>query len=636
MFVKKTSFVLLLIASLGSSSIFANENPIKKSFPFSIVEVLIDRIKDDQAELNRAIPVQKIPFKQRTDRYQSIGTAWFMSDKELFSAAHVFSSKLAAFTKNFYVRTITGDVYPVDMVTLYSNRYDIVSFTLKSYPQKIEPILLARGYNIGDDVCVPGNALGQGISLRCGGQISSLAPEPKNGEWKEIYFSTPVSPGNSGGPLVDSVGRAIGIVIRKIPGEDLNIAVPFNELKTQKSRLEHFEKDLGYQNSIVQPLYANADFSVGSNQSMPVMTWLNLVMAGTNDHLMRMTKLYESSWYRNGVLNSAPARNYLRNPKRGQYFTQVRFVNLDLSQVDGDEGEFERIGRTRRRIVLQKIAKKSMFFIGKNPGERTDALLNNPKEMMNSVLATGKGLQRKIADEDLYYTTLGYPSSVGQMDDLLGRRWMLFSWKLYEVGSTIDLFCTPRPSDVACSFSSRDSMYTPETVAALFRVDISELTLSYPGSTSEWTEFLTINNRFKPAFMSGISIKKQEGKTRIMAQELSIIAPSQAAASDSVVMNFSSDVANPLRQQAYAISYSPNLAERLTVSAVKFYKTGKTPGAVESVYKTRTGKFMAAKLIDQKNSAMAVMGYMYGDEQLKLNRMWKSTDFGMNVLQVSK
>jgi hypothetical protein len=427
-------------------------------------------------------------------------------------------------------------------------------------------------------------------------------------------------------------------VIRKIQGEDLNIATPFNELTKLKARLEFVEKDLGFQNKIVQPLYAKSDLAISSNQPMAMMNWMRLLVAGTNDHLLKMARVYEGSWLRNGVLTSRPARAYYRNPRKGSFFTQVKFVNQDLSLVDGDEGELEKYRKTKRRIILQKIAEKPLFFIGRNRGERLDALLNNPKEIMDSVLSTGRIMPRKVVDEELYYTSLGQPTVINLVNDLQGRNWLMYSWKLNELETTAALICTPRPSDVACFFHTHESMLAPETVAAMFRVDISELTLSYSGTSSDWAEFLGPGNRFRPNFMAGVSILRSDGKIRIAAQELSITSPGRAApgGNDSIVMTFSPDPMNPLRQTAYAISYIPNLADRIIVSAMKVYKAGSTPAEMSAwasnsgVFRTKAGKYMAARFIDQKNPHVAFMGYMYGDEEKKLNRFWKSIEFSVN------
>jgi hypothetical protein len=438
--------------------------------------------------------------------------------------------------------------------------------------------------------------------------------------------------------LIDSQGRAIGIVIRKIQGEDLNIATPFNELTKLKSRLEFVERDLGFQNKVVQPLYAKSDLLISSTMPMRMMDWMRLLVAGTNDHLIKMARSYESSWLKNGVLVSKAARSYYLNPRKGSFFTQVKFVNQDLSYVDGDEGELEKYRRTKRRIVLQKIAEKALFFVGRNRGERLDALVYNPKELMDSILSTGRVLSRKVVDEELFYTSLGPPTVSTLVSDLQGRNWVMYSWKLNELETTAVLICTPRPSDVACFFHTHESMLAPETVAAMFRVDISELTLSYAGSSSEWAEFLAPQNRLRPSFMTAVAISRTDGKLKIAARELSIVSPGQAGANDSIVMTFAPDPIQPLRQTAYAISYIPNLAERIIVSAMKVYKAGGTSAEMSAwadkpnggIFRTKAGRYMAARVIGQGNPNVAFMGYMYGDEEKKLNRFWKSIEFRVN------
>ena len=74
---------------------------------------------------------------------------------------------------------------------------------------------------VGDPVVSVGSPLGLGGTVTTG-VVSALRPH-------QIQFSAPVSPGNSGGPLVDRSGRVIGVTVAKYVAEGaegLSLAVP--------------------------------------------------------------------------------------------------------------------------------------------------------------------------------------------------------------------------------------------------------------------------------------------------------------------------------------------------------------------------------------------------------------------------
>jgi hypothetical protein len=84
------------------------------------------------------------------------------------------------------------------------------------------PLPLAQDWpSIGDDVYVAGNPEGlEGTFSR--GIVSSL----RKGEGL-IQFDAPISPGSSGGPVVDTQGRVVGVTVASVrQGQNLNFAVP--------------------------------------------------------------------------------------------------------------------------------------------------------------------------------------------------------------------------------------------------------------------------------------------------------------------------------------------------------------------------------------------------------------------------
>ncbi|MCI5159202.1 MAG: hypothetical protein D3906_12385, partial [Candidatus Electrothrix sp. AUS1_2] len=105
---------------------------------------------------------------------------------------------------------------------------------------KIAPLRFNRRVEVGDTVFSAGNALGEGIAYRAG-QVASFTPEWDYGDWQDIRFSSPSSPGNSGGPLLNTKGEVIGIIVKGNRSENYNIAVPITEEDNLGDKAE-FEK----------------------------------------------------------------------------------------------------------------------------------------------------------------------------------------------------------------------------------------------------------------------------------------------------------------------------------------------------------------------------------------------------------
>jgi hypothetical protein len=77
--------------------------------------------------------------------------------------------------------------------------------------------------SVGDDVFVVGNPRGLEGTLSTG-VISGIRSV---GEDKLLQISAPISPGSSGGPVLDGKGRVIGIAVASFrDGQNLNFAVP--------------------------------------------------------------------------------------------------------------------------------------------------------------------------------------------------------------------------------------------------------------------------------------------------------------------------------------------------------------------------------------------------------------------------
>lgn len=131
-------------------------------------------------------------------------------------------------TQKITVKTYDGKLYPVVGIIEYRPWRDLCILKIDANDLPTVTLGNEKTTNKGENVYVVGAPLGLEYSITSG--IFSGARW--NGTLKSIQFSAAVSPGNSGGPLINSQGEVIGIVTEYlIDGQNLNLAVPINEIK---------------------------------------------------------------------------------------------------------------------------------------------------------------------------------------------------------------------------------------------------------------------------------------------------------------------------------------------------------------------------------------------------------------------
>ena len=91
----------------------------------------------------------------------------------------------------------------------------------------------ASNFEIGEKVFTIGNVSGEGLALR-DGIISGETEDINDPSIKHIRFSAAASPGNSGGPLLNSKGEIVALVSRKNMSENYNIGIHFRDLKRER------------------------------------------------------------------------------------------------------------------------------------------------------------------------------------------------------------------------------------------------------------------------------------------------------------------------------------------------------------------------------------------------------------------
>jgi len=128
--------------------------------------------------------------------------------------------------------------------------YDIAFLKIPRDNLKPLPLGDSDELKVGQFVIAIGNPFGQvlgGPSLTFGvisGLGRNLRTEGKIYE-NLIQTDAPVNPGNSGGPLIDLEGKAIGITTAMIPfAQGIGFAIPINEVKYSLSQIEKYGRIL--------------------------------------------------------------------------------------------------------------------------------------------------------------------------------------------------------------------------------------------------------------------------------------------------------------------------------------------------------------------------------------------------------
>ena len=122
------------------------------------------------------------------------------------------------------VKLLKGEVYPLTEMVAADEKADLVKLVV-NLPGGAPHYLRVSGARpeAGERVIVLGSPLGLEHTAT-DGMVSAIRTIRDRGEFLQI--SAPISPGSSGGPVVNMAGQVIGIATFQVKGQNLNFAVP--------------------------------------------------------------------------------------------------------------------------------------------------------------------------------------------------------------------------------------------------------------------------------------------------------------------------------------------------------------------------------------------------------------------------
>ena len=155
------------------------------------------------------------------------GSGFFVRPNLIATNFHVIDGAVKAYAK--LVNTATP--YTIEGVTATDETYDLALLKVTAHGVTPLPLGDSDAVQIGETVYVAGNPLGFEGTFSDGiisGRRESFTKKER------LQMTAPISPGSSGGPVLNPNGEVIGVstsVYNPLFGQNLNFAVPSNALK---------------------------------------------------------------------------------------------------------------------------------------------------------------------------------------------------------------------------------------------------------------------------------------------------------------------------------------------------------------------------------------------------------------------
>jgi len=211
---RKVIFIILLLflfLSQAYSATDSSQNVVKKAIPSTVLVLSYD----GNGEL------------------LSQGSGFFISGKgEIITNYHVISG-----AKSIGVKTPSGAFYRVKKIAASDENLDLAKLIIDSKGIKFPYLKFSTGLpDVGERVIVVGNPLGLESTVSDGivSGVRSL-----RGVGDIIQISAPISPGSSGGPVINQKGVVVGIAaMASESGQNLNFAIPAKYIVTLKFHKE--------------------------------------------------------------------------------------------------------------------------------------------------------------------------------------------------------------------------------------------------------------------------------------------------------------------------------------------------------------------------------------------------------------
>lgn len=520
--------VLLLcpvIARADNNMTFLDKKVIN-SLRLSVYEVVVPKIESQKIQYARELPFHKLSYKEREEKYFSIGTAFFINEKELMTAAHVLKLKYFSLLTDFHIRDSDGRVYKIGQIKQFSSIRDMVVFELEEYPEDIIALNVSKQVGIGDTVFSVGNAQGEGLSFRAG-QVASFTTEPEHGKWKDIRFTSPASPGNSGGPLLNVNGQVVGLIIQKNASENYNVAVPMTEYDNLNGTAEFYMR--------------NISLNLNGSQNTYSMNWSeHIALPNTIHAISRKAQSSLNAVYEqiSSKVSQKYADDYFPKGKRFRAYlrNQVNVRQFGVLKSDADFNMWRLSSYSKKTIPISEDQKITLsksdlstlqVKIEKPRNVTLEAFMGSPKMVMDHLLKA-LPLTRDFDVEKVRIVSLGDPEKTEIWEDKLGRPWISSLWYRPYSNSFVYSHCLAYPKGVICNVDIKKAWYLSTGYVSLMKKDLNEVAVGYEGDLYDWIDYVSLSQNYLPRTFKTSQIRVQNGRLHIKLNDFTLDLNSHA------------------------------------------------------------------------------------------------------------
>ena len=161
----------------------------------------------------------------------SSGSGFFVGSGMITTNLHVVEGVFNGYVK----RVGTDNKHRIEGIIAMDSRQDLVILKVSDVGAPALSLGKSDKVQVGESVYVAGNPIGFLEGTFSDGIVSGVREFNINSQ--RIQITAPISKGSSGGPVLNSKGKVIGIAVSTITaGQNLNFAIPSNYLKELLSK----------------------------------------------------------------------------------------------------------------------------------------------------------------------------------------------------------------------------------------------------------------------------------------------------------------------------------------------------------------------------------------------------------------